>query len=121
MAKMRVKKVSGNTIIEVLVAMVIIMVVFAIAIRVFANVMGSGLSLVKVRAQQQLDLLAKQVQEQGYLEQNEARIDSLDYYFTADTSSLAGYSKLFIQARQNGKLLGEIKCYFKEGEIGLED
>lgn len=107
--------------IEVLVAMVIIMVIFAIAMRIFGNVMNSGVSFRKLQVQQQLDLLAKETQQVGYITDWDAKIDSVDYHFKTDTTSVPGYAKLFIQAQQQGRLLGEVKCYFKEKETPFED
>jgi Tfp pilus assembly protein PilV len=114
MAKLITKKVAGSTLIEVLIAMVIIMVIFAIGIRIFGNVMRSGVSFEKIKAQQQLQLLAKEIQKEGTIASEDLKIDHIDYHFTSDTSAVKGFSKLAIQAYQQGKLLGSIKCFYKE-------
>jgi type II secretory pathway pseudopilin PulG len=45
------KKLKASTIIEVLIAMILIIVVFGIAMMIFTNVVNSGLSVKKIRAE----------------------------------------------------------------------
>ena len=121
MAKLVQKKIAGSSLIEVLIAMVIIMVIFAIAMRVFANVMSTGVSLKKIKVQNQLQLLSKKVQQVGYFISQHEQIDSIDYFLFADTSSTPGLSKLLIKASKDNQLLGEVKCLFKPKEFKSED
>lgn len=114
MAKLINKKLEGSTLIEVLIAMVIIMIVFAIALKVFGNVMSTGVSFKKIQAQNQLHQLSEQVKRNGYIEESAIKIDSVNYQLLAAPSEIAGISKLEIKASQNGANLGSIKCLFKE-------
>lgn len=116
MAGLIEKKIPAATLIETLISMVIIMVVFSIAIRVFGNVMQSGVSYQKIQVQNQLNLLCKKVQEEGYVSETHVQLDSVDYDFTIDTSALPALSKLSIKASQRGKVLGLVKCLFKVKE-----
>lgn len=115
------KKVVAATVIEVLVAMVIIMTVFTIAMRIFANVISSGVSFKKIQAQQQLQLLAKETQEQGFIGNASFLKESITYQYESDTSALVGYDKLRIKAYQGDKLLGSINCYYQTKEGNVED
>jgi Tfp pilus assembly protein PilV len=113
MARLIRKKVEGSTIIEALIAMVIIMIVFAMAITLFGNIMNTSVSIKKIQVQNQLDLLCKQVQKDGYVKDDQLSIDSVDYEFLTDTSSAAGISRLVIKATHNEQLFGTIKSLFK--------
>lgn len=98
--------------IEVLVAMVIIMVVFAVAIRIFLNVMDSSISFKKIQVQQELAILAKQIQINGFIDQEIFQKDSINYVFKSDTTALTNYYKLTIQAYQQDRLLAKTNCYY---------
>lgn len=114
MAKLINKKLAASTLIEVLIAMVIIMVVFAIAIQVFSNVLNTGVSYKKLQVQNQLQLLSEQVRQKGYVEEESLKIDSVNYQLSTEPSDVAGIAKLEIKAKLNGTNLGSIKCLFKE-------
>lgn len=115
------KKIKASTLIETLIAMVVIMVVFSIAIRVFHQVMGSGVSFKKIQVQNQLNLFCKKVQQEGYLNEVHLQLDGVDYDFVTDTSAVVGLSKLSITAKQEGKSLGMVKCLFKVKEPNIEN
>ena len=115
------KKLPGSTLIETLIAMVIIMVVFAIAMRVFNNLMSSGVSLKKIQVQNQLNLFSKKVQTDGYVTTAHLQLEGIDYDFLTDTSAFTGLSKLTIKANQEGKPLGSVKCLFKVKENDFEN
>jgi type II secretory pathway pseudopilin PulG len=117
MAKLIHKKLPSASLIEVIIAMIIIMIVFAIAMRVFTNVMNTGVSFTKIQVQNQLNLLSKKVQQEGYLADEHLQIDSVDYFFEADSSSTPGLAKLSIKASQQKRVLGEIKCLFKPRKV----
>lgn len=121
MAKLTHKKIAGSTVIEVLIAMVIIMLVFSIAMRLFGNVMHSGVSFKKVQVQQQLYVLAKEIQQVGFISNEVLSIDSVDYHFATDTTAIDGLAKLSIKAYQKGNLLGNTKCYYHVKEKAFED
>lgn len=121
MARLINKKLPAATLIETLIAMAIIMVVFSIAMKVFGNVMQSGVSYHKIQVQNQLNLLVKKVQAEGYSNEDHMLLDGVDYHFMTDTSALPGLSKLSIKASQGGKVMGIVKCLFKVKEQGVED
>ncbi len=120
MAKLIHKKLKASTLIEVLIAMVIIMVVFAIAMQVFGNVLRTGVSYKKLQAQSQMQLLSEEVKKNGYLEEAEVTIDSINYQLSIAPSEVAGVAKLEIKAKLNGTGLGNVKCLFKE-QVKHED
>ena len=115
------KKLKASTLIEVLVAMVIIMIVFAIATRIFLNVMDSGVSFKKIQAQQELMILAKQTQINGFIEQQTFQKDSINYVFKSDTTALMDYRQLTIQAYQQNRLLAKTRCYYLVRESADEN
>ncbi|SES20198.1 PulJ/GspJ family protein [Pedobacter rhizosphaerae] len=110
------KKIPASTVIEVLIAMVIILVVFAIAMGLFSNVLSSGVSYRKVQAQNQLQVLSQEVINKGYVENTAVVVDSIDYQLSTETTENPSLSSLKIKASQHGKLLGEVKCLFKTKE-----
>lgn len=121
MVKMMLKKVAASTVIEVLVAMVIIMTVFTFAIRIFANVIGSSVSFKKIQTQQQLQLFAEEAKEQGFITNASSLKDNITYQYECDTSILNGFAKLRIKAVQSGEFLGVIYCYYQLKERNVKD
>jgi hypothetical protein len=115
MAKLIRKTVPASTLIEVLIAMVIIMVVFVISIKVFNNVLYSGVSLKKLRIQNQLNILSKDVKRQGHVPEQVVVIDSVTYEYLVEDADM-GLSRLEIKANENGKSLGSTKCLFQPKE-----
>lgn len=106
-------KVQASTLIEVLIAMVIIMIVFTLGIRIFNNVLYSSPASGKVRVQQQLDVFSKQIQQRGYPEQPEVIVDSILYKFTVDSNSVNGLKHVEITASHHDKHLGRIDVLYK--------
>jgi type II secretory pathway pseudopilin PulG len=116
MAKLIKKKIEGATVIEVIIAMVIIMVVFVIAMKVFANVLNTGVSFRDIQVQNQLNVLSKKVEEQGYVENSLVQIDGVNYELIEKGSELKNISTLEIKATQQGKLIGKVKTLFRTKE-----
>jgi len=116
MAKLINHKIQGSTLIEVLIAMVIIMIVFGIALKVFGNLLDSGVTFKKVQVQNQLNVLSKEVQKNGLIPAQEQQIDSVLYVYQTDTTAQSEVLRLAIKAKQNGRFLGEVKCLFKATE-----
>ncbi|RYE25511.1 MAG: hypothetical protein EOP51_03835 [Sphingobacteriales bacterium] len=112
MAKIVQRKLDASSLIEVLVAMVIIMVVFTIAMSVFSNLMYTGVSITKIKVQYQLQLLTNKVKIDGYVKSEHEIIDSIDYFMDIDTSSIPGFSKLSIKASQHNRTLGQTTYLF---------
>lgn len=113
MAQLIKKKIEGSTVIEVIIAMVIIMVVLVIAMKVFANVLNTGVSFRNIQVQNQLNVLSKKVEELGYIENNLVQIDSVNYELIEKESELKNMASLEIKATQQGKLIGTVKTLFK--------
>lgn len=114
MVKLINKKIPASTLIEVLIAMVIIVAIFGIALKVFGNLMNSGVSFTKVQVQNQLHILSREVQKNGVINDPELQIDSVNYQLTANETDIQNISKLEIKASRNGKPIGGVKCLFKE-------
>ncbi|MBB6502650.1 type II secretion system protein [Pedobacter cryoconitis] len=106
-------KVQASTLIEVLIAMVIIMIVFTLGIRIFNNVLYSSPASKKIQVQQQLDVFSKAVQQKGYLEQPEMVVDSVHYKFTVDSNSASGLKHIEIIASQHDQQLGHTDVLYK--------
>lgn len=114
MAKLMSKKISGATLIEVLIAMVIITSVFSMAIVVFNNILASGVTDGKVRALNQMKALQQHLIITGNAESKELMIDSITYRLEVVVDAgLAGLETVKIRATQQGKLLGEIRFQYQ--------
>jgi len=112
MAKLIHQKLNGSTLIEVLIAMVIIMVVFSIAIGLFNNQISGGVSYQKLKVQQQLQLLADQIQQQGKVEVQQLEIDGVAYEFVVHSSPVDVFTVVEIRATKNGTNLGNMKLSY---------
>jgi type II secretory pathway pseudopilin PulG len=119
--KIVVKKVEASTLVEVLIAMVVIMVVFSVAIGVFSNVLSGGVSLKKIQAQAQMEVIIKQYREEGFEEDQILNIDSVDYELTTKESDIQGMLRLEISASEHGRPLSSIKCLIRSENGKGED
>jgi len=109
----KLTRLEASTLIEVLIAMVIIMVVFTLGIQIFNNVLYSSPSPKKIQAQQQLDAFAKDVKRLGYIEEPEVMVDSILYRFSIDSNDTPGLKHLEIKAAQQDIQLGQIHVLYQ--------
>jgi len=116
MAKITHKKIESSTLIEVLIAMVVIMVVFSVAMGVFNNVLSSGISLKKLQAQAQMEVLVKASREEVLIESKTVNIDSVDYRLETKPSEIRGMVLLEVSASERGTPLGNIKCLIRAND-----
>lgn len=114
--KIKPKSLAASTLVEVLIAMVIIMVVFTIAIQIFNNVLYSGVSIKKIQVEQQLNILTNSVKQKGYQYQNELIVDSVVYSFNIDSTRLSGLTTMEITGKLNNKILGRTRFIYKNDE-----
>ncbi|WP_443946641.1 PilW family protein [Pedobacter sp. AW1-32] len=114
MAKVMREKIESSTLIEVLIAMVIIMVIFSVAMGLFSNVIGSSTSYTKVKAQNQMEVLADEIRTLGYVKENSISIDSVDYQIEDDENAVNGLKKIKIKASQQGRSLGSVQCLIQQ-------
>jgi type II secretory pathway pseudopilin PulG len=121
MGKLNGKKLEGSTLIEVLIAMVIIMVVFSIAMGLFSNVLSSGVSMRKVQINQQLESLRLQVIENGKIEQEHLVIDSVDYELIKTEQASSETDLLEIKANDHGTPAGNIRFLLKKNNENKEN
>lgn len=108
MAQLIDRKVQASSLIEVLIAMVIILVVFAVAMRIFGNVMQMGVSFRSISINSQLDVFEKEISTKGYLENEVIEIDSITYHFEMSEVG-SSIKQLKITAMQRGLVLGSRK------------
>jgi Tfp pilus assembly protein PilV len=113
MAKLINKQVPASTLLEVLIAMVIIMTVFTVALKVFNNVLSSSVSLKKIRVHNQLNLLKEEARQYGFRDET-LEVDSILYTYQVNQIEVANLSQLEIKATEHGKLLGSIKFLIKQ-------
>ncbi|WP_131535583.1 hypothetical protein [Pedobacter nototheniae] len=114
--KIKPKSLAASTLVEVLIAMVIIMVVFTTAIQIFNNVLYSGVSIKKIQVEQQLNILTNSVKQKGYQYQNELIVDSVVYSFNIDSTRLSGLTTMEITGKLNNKILGRTRFIYKNDE-----
>lgn len=121
MAKLKSKLLEASTLIEVLIAMVIIMVVFAMAMGLFSNVLSSGVSMRKVQIGQQLEALRLQVIEHGSVEQESIRVDSVDYKINVVKQAASAMQMVEIKAADHGAQAGYIRFLLKMKDENKEN
>jgi len=114
MVKLIHKKLRGSTLIEVLIAMVIIVVIFTIAMQVFSNVMQTGVSFRNIKVQNQMMAIAQEVRETGVVPQETLVVDSISYELKIAAEGPSGLPELEILATQAGQKLGEFKCLINQ-------
>ncbi|MFD2581603.1 hypothetical protein ACFSR6_03815 [Pedobacter vanadiisoli] len=121
MAKLKGKQLEASTLIEVLIAMVIIMVVFSIAMGLFSNVLSGGVSMRKVQIGQQMESLRRQVMESGSIEQEHLRVDSVDYQISIVKPVAPAMQLLEIRANDHGTPAGNIRFLLKMNDESKEN
>ncbi|MCX2495296.1 type II secretion system protein [Pedobacter sp. PF22-3] len=121
MAKLKNKQLEASTLIEVLIAMVIIMVVFSMAMGLFSNVLSSGISMRKVQIGQQLETLRLQVIESRSIEQESVWIDSVDYKINVVKQATSAMQMVEIKANDHGAPVGYIRFLLKMKDESKEN
>ncbi|MGM9475205.1 type II secretion system protein [Pedobacter sp. GSP4] len=121
MVKLIKEKIEASTLVEVLIAMVVIMVAFTIAIGVFSNVLKGGISIKKLQVQAQMEVLVKQVGTEGLDESEILQIDSVSYEMVRMESGIAGMYRLSIRASEQGRLLDSIKVLLNDDRRKEQD
>lgn len=103
MDKMTRGKLRGSTLIEVIISMLIIMVIFSIAMGIYARITGSGISSTDHHMQQQIKRIIDSEIETDHAGDNVIIIDSIIY--RSATVPYSEYSDLFaieVKAELNG-------------------
>ncbi|MBO9675425.1 MAG: hypothetical protein J7577_18395 [Sphingobacteriaceae bacterium] len=121
MAKLKGKQLEASTLIEVLIAMVIIMVVFSMAIGLFSNVLSGGVSMRKVQIGQQMETLRMQVVESGSIGQENLRVDSVEYKISIVKQVAPAMQLLEIKANDHGTPAGNIRFLLKMNDESKEN
>jgi competence protein ComGF len=121
MAKLKSKQLEASTLIEVLIAMVIIMVVFSMAMGLFSNVLSSGVSMRKVQIGQQLETLRLQVIKSGSVEQESLQLDSVDYKISVVKQAASAMQMVEIKANDHGVPAGHIRFLLKMKDESKEN
>lgn len=106
-------KIKASTLIEVLIAMVIIMIVFTLGIRIFNNVLYSSPASKKIQVRQQLDVFSKAIRQRGYPAELELVVDSVLYKFAVDSNNVNGLKHVEITASYHDQHLGQIDVLYK--------
>lgn len=109
MAAIKQKRLAGSTLIEVLIAMVIIMAVFSIATAVFSNVISSGVSVKRIRTNAEIEKLRLQVLNDSTFIDQHFNIDSIGYEVKFLEGTVSGATIVEIEANDHGKAIGKIK------------
>lgn len=114
MAKIATAKVSGSTLIEVVIATVIIMAVFTVAMGIFIKVTQSGYSTSRTSAREQMQYMIDQsIRDRNY-EDETRELDSIDY--EKKVLPYPGYDDLLlmqIEARQGATIIGKLSKIFR--------
>ncbi len=121
MGKLSRQKLDASTLVEVLIAMVIIMVVFSIAMGLFSNVLSGGVSMRKVKINQQMESLRLQIAEDGKIEEEHVVIDSIDYQLSATKQTGSEMALLEIKASDHGTPAGSIRVLLKLNDENEEN
>ncbi len=116
------KRITASSLIEVLVALLIIMIVFAIASKIYLNSFIQVPSYTKIAVNQQLDDLMLKAKAGTISTADSISIDSITYHFrltaTAYTDSL---NNLEITAKQQQKIIGKLNGLVPKTSITYEN
>ncbi|MBB2144009.1 hypothetical protein GM921_00800 [Pedobacter sp. LMG 31464] len=103
------KKLSASTLVEVLVAMLIIMIVFAIASKIYLNSFMQIPSYTKLMVNQQLEHQLQQIQAGEIAIIDEVTIDEIVYHYEISESQIDGLKLIEITATQEQQIISKIK------------
>ena len=103
------KKISASTLVEVLVAMLIIMIVFAIASKIYLNSFLQVPSYTKLRVEQELENQLQQIQTGEMIPMEDVIIDGVIYQSLISDSQFEGLKVIEIKALQEEKVVSKIK------------
>ncbi|NTE04305.1 hypothetical protein G6M26_06495 [Agrobacterium tumefaciens] len=109
MAGLADKRIEGSTLVEVLIALVIIMAVFTIASAVFSNVINGGISMRQIRINAQMEKLRLHYLDSTAVDQQSLTVDSVEYHVIFTDSVSADITRVEINAVDQGKSSGKIK------------
>lgn len=121
MVKLKLNSVKASTLLEVIVAMVIILIVFAVAINIFTKVVSTSPSV----KQQQIRCLSAAIIEQSLYEHNwtdeSVEIDSIVFQKTVvpyrnDSQVL----EIVVIASERGKELGRSRQIIRKGRVDVQ-
>ena len=112
MVRLIKKRLEGSTLIEVLIAMVIIVVIFTIAMQVFANVMRTSISTTQIKVEHQMRAIAKEIKFKGDGQDETRILDSVRYELKITPSVSEGLSQLEISAIQGEHEIAKYRCLF---------
>jgi len=117
MVKIATAKVSGSTLIEVVIATVIILAVFTVAIGIFTKVTQSGYSVSRTSARQQMETIIDQsIRDLDYVDEI-LEADSIDY--EKSVVPYSGYDDLLlfqVEARQGATTIGKLQKVVRREE-----
>lgn len=105
------KRLEGSTLMEVLIAMVIIVVVFTIAMQVFSNVMRTSVSSTKIKVENQMRAIAEEIKVKGHGEDETRILDSVRYELKIVPTN-EGLSQLEMSATQGERKIATYRCLF---------
>ncbi|OWK68849.1 type II secretion system protein J [Pedobacter sp. AJM] len=103
------KRLEGSTLVEVLIALVIIMAVFTIATAVFSNVLNSGVSMRRIQVNAQMEELRLHFLDTIVVDEQRLYIDSIEYHVSFLDSASASVTRVEISATDHGKSAGKIQ------------
>ena len=103
------KKLNASTLVEVLVAMLIIMVVFAIASKIYLNSFLQAPSYTKLMVSQQLKHQLQQLQNGEINPEEEVSVDGIIYHTQISKTKIEGIDLVEIRATQEKMLIAKIK------------
>ncbi|RZJ76967.1 MAG: hypothetical protein EOO45_00355 [Flavobacterium sp.] len=112
MVGLKNSRLESATLIEVLIAMVIIVGVFATAVAVFTNVLSSGVSSQKVKAVQQMQRMRIDLVKSGTFDKELLNIDSITYQIEPLETGVDGVGAVRIKADLKGRSLGEVRFQY---------
>ncbi len=117
MAGLKDKKLQASTLVEVLIAMVIIMAVFVVAMAIYTRVTGSGYALSSTRSQLQMQQIIRESISSRDWQEQQVEVDSIVYQKTV--TAYPGYDDLVVievKATQNDQVLGKLRQVVRKEE-----
>jgi len=106
------KKIRGSSLIEVIIAMVIISLVFVSSITIYLNVTRSAGTVLRTRAMIGLETMRAETLQEMAVKKYDTIIQNIRYSRTSERSGKEGLTVIFFEARTpQGMLLAQRKQY----------
>lgn len=100
---------AASTLLEVIIAMIIIVVVFTIAMKVFINVAQSGISTTKIKVESRIREIVLGIKARGVVDQESFSEEGIFYSIKVNTTNNNKLSVVEVSALQYDKKIASFR------------